>query len=711
MFYSDVILSKKGKLSKVWLAAHAERRMTKAMILDTSIVKSVASIIDRREEQTAVPMALRLSGQLLYGVARIYSRQAKYLLDDCNDALLKLKTAFRSGVVDMSTHTSRSAITLPNRSNVLDLAFPDPNFEGWDVNSRAGSVLRSSTPQSLRSQSYTARLEDISLQRLPDQGQQGDESRFSGFNASAFFDPDAGQDGALLDQMAAGTRRRDSQGREVDANGDVVIEQPGGNDDDDGNSSVGVAREAPLLGAAGRPSLGMGDLTAFDNLGSLIGGDDDGGVDFGLEEFEVERRHRESTPVGTQSLMQDLTPRTALKVQQAAEKRAAAAAAAHNSEKIRKQVVDSRTELLDELSQANGANVASLVAKEQYLPRSKVYMQLLNFHANPSRHILPFHLTSMNSGSDGLDPRLNELLTFDASTLRRRRSPSVDQEGEAERLGKRARRDLSLEVGDEEGDAASIGIGRRAERNSFFGDDGVPDLGADTTLGRFGVYDDDGGMPFDLPALEVDETIALDAAGLRRSTRKRVTGQEGEGEEGGRRRDSVNVFDRRGDLPRLTTPFSTVEGDAEASLQGSFSPSSSNLLHAFDSNTSLEATNLAAETVASTQAGLSKNTIRAIRVLRKQLSIEPRGREGAAARTTRTTRTTSSNAEPKGSFQVMTQSATRRAAAGFFFELLVLGTKDCIKVEQKESFGDILIEAKPTLWTQEDHPRPTTTVS
>ena len=41
MFYSDVILSKKGKLSKVWLAAHAERRMTKAMILDTSIVKSV----------------------------------------------------------------------------------------------------------------------------------------------------------------------------------------------------------------------------------------------------------------------------------------------------------------------------------------------------------------------------------------------------------------------------------------------------------------------------------------------------------------------------------------------------------------------------------------------------------------------------------------------------------------------------------------------
>ena len=36
-------------------------------------------------------MALRLSGQLLLGVVRIYSRKAKYLLDDCNEALVKIK--------------------------------------------------------------------------------------------------------------------------------------------------------------------------------------------------------------------------------------------------------------------------------------------------------------------------------------------------------------------------------------------------------------------------------------------------------------------------------------------------------------------------------------------------------------------------------------------------------------------------------------------
>ena len=37
------------------------------------------------------PLALRLQAQLLLGVARIYSRKAKYLLDDCNDALAKVK--------------------------------------------------------------------------------------------------------------------------------------------------------------------------------------------------------------------------------------------------------------------------------------------------------------------------------------------------------------------------------------------------------------------------------------------------------------------------------------------------------------------------------------------------------------------------------------------------------------------------------------------
>lgn len=48
-------------------------------------------------------MALRLSGQLLLGVVRIYSRKAKYLLDDCNEALLKIKMVTSGHILFLSS--------------------------------------------------------------------------------------------------------------------------------------------------------------------------------------------------------------------------------------------------------------------------------------------------------------------------------------------------------------------------------------------------------------------------------------------------------------------------------------------------------------------------------------------------------------------------------------------------------------------------------
>jgi hypothetical protein len=53
-------------------------------------LRSPLGVGDILQEQ-AEPMALRLSGQLLLGVCRIYSRKAKYLLDDCNDALVTIR--------------------------------------------------------------------------------------------------------------------------------------------------------------------------------------------------------------------------------------------------------------------------------------------------------------------------------------------------------------------------------------------------------------------------------------------------------------------------------------------------------------------------------------------------------------------------------------------------------------------------------------------
>lgn len=53
------------------------------------------------------PLALRLSGQLLLGVVRIYSRKVGYLFQDCNDALLKIKSV-RAGPC-LAVHNAAAA--------------------------------------------------------------------------------------------------------------------------------------------------------------------------------------------------------------------------------------------------------------------------------------------------------------------------------------------------------------------------------------------------------------------------------------------------------------------------------------------------------------------------------------------------------------------------------------------------------------------------
>lgn len=128
MFYSDNILARKGPLANIWLAAHWDRRLTKAQIVQTDIEHSVRDMVSG----TLPPMALRLSGQLLLGVSKIYSRKARYLLEDCTDALTRLKVAFRKGNVDLpasASKASHSTITIPPVTNLEDALAPEPELD------------------------------------------------------------------------------------------------------------------------------------------------------------------------------------------------------------------------------------------------------------------------------------------------------------------------------------------------------------------------------------------------------------------------------------------------------------------------------------------------------------------------------------------------------------------------------------------------------
>lgn len=68
-----------------------------------------------------VPIALRMSGHLLLGIARIYSKKVDYLFHDCNIILIGLTKVFSTTQINLPEDAKQApvqAITLPE---TLDL--------------------------------------------------------------------------------------------------------------------------------------------------------------------------------------------------------------------------------------------------------------------------------------------------------------------------------------------------------------------------------------------------------------------------------------------------------------------------------------------------------------------------------------------------------------------------------------------------------------
>ncbi|KAF2007798.1 hypothetical protein P154DRAFT_479047 [Amniculicola lignicola CBS 123094] len=130
MFYSEDLLGKTGPLARVWLAANVEKKLSKAQVLQDKIVDDI-SVILKPQEYVGGPLALRANGTLLLGVVRIYSRKARYLLDDCNEALIKIKMAFKPGDINLPSNQSHIAnpasLTLPDVLTEIDLLAPMPD--------------------------------------------------------------------------------------------------------------------------------------------------------------------------------------------------------------------------------------------------------------------------------------------------------------------------------------------------------------------------------------------------------------------------------------------------------------------------------------------------------------------------------------------------------------------------------------------------------
>lgn len=80
------------------------------------------------------PLALRLSGHLLLGVVRIYSKQVDYLFRDCALVTTWLSKSFVSAQVDLPEDARQApveSVTLPQALNLDDFQLDDDTHEGY----------------------------------------------------------------------------------------------------------------------------------------------------------------------------------------------------------------------------------------------------------------------------------------------------------------------------------------------------------------------------------------------------------------------------------------------------------------------------------------------------------------------------------------------------------------------------------------------------
>ncbi|KAE8376075.1 Rec8 like protein-domain-containing protein [Aspergillus bertholletiae] len=414
MFYSETLLSKTGPLARVWLSANLERKLSKSHILQSDIESSVSAIVD----QGQAPMALRLSGQLLLGVVRIYSRKARYLLDDCNEALMKIKMAFRlTNNNDLTTTVvAPGGITLPDVLTESDLfmnldsslLLPQPlSFEpegkrpgtSMDFGSQLfpDSSLRRSVSQE------PARLEDHTLVDLD----LGEDDTPLGHDFSMEVGRDAPAPRPVEDDLFSDAGRFNDVDLPLDLG-----------EDDAPLDKMDLANEGP------QDSLLQADDTAMD-LG------DDGELAFDAEEHGSDHDSASVLSEMPDADMEKLQQEQA-EDQDKGEGELEDGMTVQHSQRAKRRKVMLMTVELDKTTdyKANTikglqADRSSILKPTSFLPRDPVLLTLMDMQKNGG-----FVTNVLGGGRErGWAPELRDLLSFDAikkaGELKRKRDSGI----------------------------------------------------------------------------------------------------------------------------------------------------------------------------------------------------------------------------------------------------------------------------------------------
>ncbi|KAL3419207.1 Cohesin subunit rad21 [Phlyctema vagabunda] len=601
MFYSETLLQKTGPLARVWLSANLERKLSKTHILQSNVKDSVDAIITPNQ----APMALRLSGQLLLGVVRIYSRKARYLLDDCNEALIKIKMAFRlSGNNDIP-----AGLHMPSRDALM---LPDVLTEGDNLEMPPmpdASILFSQLEDENMSRKRRAGSRDINLQE--------------DFNTSQFLQGSV-ENRNYEEELALEPMDDLDLGLVFEIGDDFLPSK--------GDESIEIGRDAPAARAVEEDLLSEMDVQLPSKEADL-GGDNEPSITFNFGNDDDELRLQdddgdvEMFNIGEQTDMSALPPATVLGRERISEsplsdvdetiiaehqhaldasiyeqveesEQSIYRRPAQRAKKVLK--VDNETTLGIKVIKDQQKNHDNILQPLSFLPRDPELLALMELQKNGG-----FVSNIMGDGrSADWAPELRGLLSLDSvrrtGDLKRKRDSGVadmgsDQEG--------ARKSPRLELGEQEDELPIIG------------DAG---LGQEETI-----------IPADNTVMEVP------------------------GEE---------EFMQMQDDDRVS---------AAPSPGAAFDETTAPLIHPADNGP------------------ISLGTKHAVHLLRDQFGAEaansPNKRKQASVL-----------------FQDLLPEATttRADATKMFFEVLVLATKDAVKIEQQEGLlgGPIRVRGKRGLW-------------
>ncbi|KAG8680487.1 sister chromatid cohesion protein 1 [Ceratobasidium sp. 395] len=436
------------------------------------------------------------------------------------------------------------------------------------------------------------------------------------------------------------------------------------------------------LGAEGDTGFGFMDVDAGDfgadlNLG--IGFDEpplvpepipepipEDTVQLEGEKTPLADRSRASTPLSeppptpkADDVLPGITPKTAARISKKAEE--TEKLTGKKKATIKRPVVDSVAELAEDRRRGE-RDLSAIQTEQHFLPNSTTVMRLLEIRADPIAHFLPTKTTPNGTffcaAPPGLPPSLAEMFMFPTTNLRRAgAAPTAatpgphprDEDEEEARTPKRAR----ISVPGEEPEV-EFGMRRapseRAPSEHGFGPEITFDTTGDEGLGALGEA-----PQFDVGDVELDIGRPPSSPAPPRSRAQSLVDDEV------RSRYSTPGLGRSfDDTECAIAGFDHRVKGAESQTQPSESEVSSG----------------------SKVKGVSKNTAMAIQLLQDRLQPD----EGE---------------EKVVSFAQVSNKASRRAASSFFFELLLLSTRDCVKVAQGDAFTNIEVRAKDKLWEQQ----------